>query len=242
MQPTFLPWMGYFELILKADVFIFLDDFQYSARSYHQRNRLFVNTNQVDWYTVPVIKEKSFEKSLNEVQIDNTQAWERKFLKRIERNYCKAKYYDQMFPILEQVFQEKNCCLGEMNIKIIKLLLEKMQIETAIRCSTEFVLKGKRSEKILELLRLNEGTIYYSAQGSFEYMLEDNVFPTEDIEVYFQNFKPKEYPQIGNKDGFISHLSVIDAIMNIGFHETRELIEQGTQEWLTWEKMKLNKI
>ena len=60
MQPTFLPWQGYFELIYQADCFIFLDDFQFSVQSYHQRNRLFVNRDQVGWYTVPVKKSNAF--------------------------------------------------------------------------------------------------------------------------------------------------------------------------------------
>ena len=61
MQPTFLPWLGYFQLIYKSDIFIFLDDFQFSVQSYHQRNKLFVNQDQVDWYTVPIKKPMHLE-------------------------------------------------------------------------------------------------------------------------------------------------------------------------------------
>lgn len=241
MQPTFLPWMGYFELIMKADVFIFLDDFQYSVQSYHQRNRLFINKNQVDWYTVPVIKNKSFEKPINEVVINEQNPWRKKFLKRIENNYSKAEYYSDVFPIIKEVLEEKHQNLAQLNMRIIELIIKNLQIDTEIRRSSEFSSEKKRSERVLELLKLTGAKEYYSAQGSFEYMFEDKIFPVKEIDVYFQDFVPQEYKQIGSSENFIPYLSVIDVLMNNGFDNTKELISSGTREWLDWSQMKKRK-
>lgn len=241
MQPTFLPWMGYFELIMKADVFVFLDDFQYSVQSYHQRNRLFVNKDQVDWYTVPVIKSKSFEKPINEVVINEQNPWRKKFLKRIENNYSKAEYYSDVFPIIKEVLEEKHQNLAQLNMRIIKLIIKNLQIDTEIRLSSEFSSEKKRSERVLELLKLTAAKEYYSAQGSFEYMFEDKIFPVKEIDVYFQDFVPPEYKQIGSSENFIPYLSVIDVLMNNGFDNTKELISSGTREWLDWSQMKKRK-
>lgn len=97
MQPSFLPWLGYFELIFRAERFIFLDDFQFSIQSYHQRNSFFVNRGQVDWYTVPVQKSKPFL-LLNQTPINEATSWRKKQWTRIEQNYSKAPFYSIVAP------------------------------------------------------------------------------------------------------------------------------------------------
>ena len=68
-------------------------------------------------------------------------------------------------------------------------------------------------------------------------MLADGLFPLDDVKVYFQDFKPRVYPQIGSKEVFVPYLSVLDALMNIGPEATAELIETGTEHWMTWNEM-----
>ena len=89
---------------------------------------------------------------------------------------------------------------------------------------------------MLELLRWCKASCYFCAQGSFDYMLEDGIFPVIDVEVLFQDFQPKNYKQIGSPESFIPFLSVLDALMNIGLEHTGELIKDGTGKWLTWEE------
>src|SRR5208283_1652582 len=101
MQPTFLPWQGFFELIYQSERFIFLDDFQFSARSYHQRNRLFSHPNRIDWYTVPIQKSVSFGPSIDKVTIMESIPWRSKMWKGIRHNYSRAKYYDAIAPSIE---------------------------------------------------------------------------------------------------------------------------------------------
>ena len=101
MQPTFLPWQGFFGLVNAADLFIYLDDFQFSVQSYHQRNRLFANFNQVDWFTVPINKSLSFGKPLNSVVINYELPWQKKILTRIRHNYCKSHFYKEIYDLLE---------------------------------------------------------------------------------------------------------------------------------------------
>ena len=82
MQPTFLPWIGYFELLACCDKFIILDDFQFVYQSFHSKNKLFVNINTVDWYTVPIDKKNSFEQPLNIVKIKEKYSVEKKILEK----------------------------------------------------------------------------------------------------------------------------------------------------------------
>ena len=237
MQPSFLPWQGYFELIHKADIFIFLDDFQFSLQSYHQRNRLFVNRDQVDWYTVPVVKALSFGAPLNEVQIDEKQLWQRKMLQRLQHNYAKAPFYSLIFPQLELILLRNFKSIAELNIALVKMVLSLFGWHKEIRLSSAAPSKLTRSERVLELLRSSDAKEYFSASGSFGYMLDEGKFPVTGIEVFFQNFKHQNYRQVGTKGEFIPYLSVFDALFNVGPDETASLVSGGTENWIRWSDM-----
>ncbi|MGO9138881.1 MAG: WbqC family protein [Syntrophales bacterium] len=237
MQPTFLPWLGFFELIYKADVFIFLDDFQFSVQSYHQRNRLFVNKGQVDWYSVPVKKTLSFQMPLNKTHINEDIPWRIKSWKRIQQNYGKARYFKAYEKEISQWLLSPARDLAEQNIAFVKMICEIIGIKRIFLKSSEFASQKQRSERVLELLKWSNAHCYYCAKGSFDYMFEDQKFPVSDIVVLFQNFILRSYPQVGSPDNFVPYLCVLDALFNIGPDDTAELIKGGTVEWRTWEKM-----
>lgn len=237
MQPAFMPWLGYFELIYRSDRFIFLDDFQFSVQSYHQRNRLFVNRGQVDWYTVPVQKSVSFKAPLNETVINEKIPWRKKAWKRIQANYSKAPYYDEIAPIIEDWLLTPAGSLAAQNIAFIKTACSLMGIKRDFRYSSQYPSESQRSARVLELLRHCGANRYYCARGSFGYMLEDTVFPVNDIEVLFQDFKPQPYYQVCAIDGFIPFLSVVDSLLNVGPEATLAMIQTGTGKWLPWSGM-----
>lgn len=241
MQPSFMPWLGYFELIYKSDTFILLDDFQFSVQSYHQRNRLFVNKGQVDWYSVPVQKSLSFGEPLNHTLISETSPWRMKMWKRIQQNYSKARYYSLTAPLIEGWLFEKLTSLAAQNIAFIKLACEILGLRREFLLSSDSPSVAQRSERVADLLRSNHGSTYYCARGSFDYMFADGLFPLNDVKVLFQDYQPNAYLQIGSKDNFMPYLSVLDALMNIGSEQTMELIAKGTPEWLNWDEMTAKK-
>ena len=236
MQPAFLPWQGYFGLISRSDVFVLLDDFQFSLQSYHQRNRLFVDKGLVDWYTVSVDMKKSFKKPLNETEINYKIPWQRKMLKRIQHNYIRAPYYEQYYPFIEDWLMMKHNTLAVMNTDFILQVCRWLGLEKKIVNSSEWPSAKQRSERVLELLRINKASKYLCAHGSFKYMLEDGVFPVTDIDVAFQKYKLLPYSQI-NSDNFIPSLSILDALFNVGANRTNELLSSGNQEWIAWMDM-----
>jgi hypothetical protein len=238
MQPSFLPWLGFFELVNVSDIFIFLDDFQFSAQSYHQRNRLFINQGTVDWYTVPVRKCDSFKMPLTEALINDEVPWRKKLLKRVTQNYSKAPFFRLVFDMLERHFDDREASLGELNIAIIQSICKLLGLERDFRRSSGLPSEACRSRRVLELLRWSETDTYYAAQGSFLYMLEDGVFPVEDITLLFQDFHPAPYRQIGSSPEFMPYLSIVDALFNLGPESTLSLIKTGTPRWKTWEQMK----
>jgi hypothetical protein len=237
MQPSFMPWQGFFELIYSSDIFIFLDDFQFSVQSYHQRNRLFVNIGQVDWYSVPVQKSVSFKSPLNQTKINETTPWRAKMWKRLQQNYSKTPYYSQIAPLVEKWLLDRSESLAAQNIVFIRLVCDLLAFQREFRLSSQCPSDQQRSKRVIELLRWCKAHRYLCAKGSFAYMREGDVFPVDDIEVLFQDFQPKPYNQRGAKDNFVPYLSVLDALLNVGPEKTSELIRNGTPRWLTWESM-----
>ncbi|MDD4907486.1 MAG: WbqC family protein [Candidatus Omnitrophica bacterium] len=238
MQPAFMPWQGYFELISKADIFIFLDDFQFSVQSYHQRNRLFVNKGEAGWYTVPILKAESFGAPLNKAKTNDLIPWREKLWKRLEMNYSGTPFFKDISPEIKSWLFSSYGSLAEQNIAFIKIVCAMLGLQPQFRCSSEYQTIEKRSKRVTELLNWCKATHYFCAKGSFEYMLNDKIFPLGSIEVFFQDFVPREYPQTSSRQGFIPCLSVLDALFNAGAQKTAEMAGSGTKNWLTWQEMK----
>lgn len=234
MQPTFLPWMGFFELIDKADTFIFLDDFQFSAGSFHNRNRLFVNKEQVKYLTLPVGKKHFFMTPLNQLPIQVDSNWKEQFIRTVTYNYRKTPFFAAVWERLLSVLTKEYHFLAEINMALIAELCSLLGIEKKFLLSSDIDKSGQRSELVYNILKSVQASCYFSAFGSFEYMLEDKIFPCE-IPVVFQNHIPKRYKQFHSKE-FVPYLSVLDALFNIGPEQTLAVIRSGTEKWLTWDE------
>lgn len=235
MQPTFLPWLGYFELMAKADRFVFLDDFQYVHRSFDHRNRFFFNHEVVQWATCHIDKKSSYRTPFNQTYILE-DGWRKKLWQTIEHNYGKAEFFHPYAEVLRPLFLCVYENLAAQNIALIRVIAGLLGINTEIYFSSEYNFRGKRSTLLYDILKFYEADTYLSAYHSFDYMQADGVFPTEDIKVYFQNAIPKPYPQVGSKN-FVPYLSAIDALFNVGAKATRQLVENMTEHWLSWSEM-----
>ena len=103
-QPNFLPWLGFFYKMLKADLFVFLDNVQFSKNSYQNRVRIKTSQGQ-QWLTIPVFH--SFGQLTNEVQINNKENWREKHLKTLEMNYKRTPYFKIIYNMLESIYFKK---------------------------------------------------------------------------------------------------------------------------------------
>mgnify|MGYP001969097226 CR=1 FL=1 len=109
MQPTYLPWLGYFELIENCNIFIYLDDVQYVKKSFHNRNKIKTKDGQL-FLNVPILTKGRLNQKINETRINNGINWKRKHFKSIEINYCKAAYYNNYINELRKIYMN-NCNL-----------------------------------------------------------------------------------------------------------------------------------
>ena len=141
-QPNFIPWLGYFNKIYSCDVFVILDNVDYqSGNSNSITNRTKIKTAQGELFiSVPVRKSES--KLIKDIPIDNNQPWQKKMLKTIQLNYTKAKFFSEIFLVIENVLNSKHEFLSALNIELIKLFCEKLNITTPIILASEMNLSA----------------------------------------------------------------------------------------------------
>lgn len=237
MQPTFLPWLGFFSLIADASLFVFLDDFQFCRRSWHQRNRLFLPGGKTGWITVPVEHPGTSERiRLDRVRPVLEPAFRRKTLESIRHAYSSAPFFGEVFPLIEEWIGRDWPSLAEMNMALIGELAARLGLETLFVRASDYAVEGARSIRIARLLEVVGAKSYLAAAGSASYMLEDGVFPLEGIATFFQRFEPRAYPQVQSEE-FVPSLSALDALMQVGVSGTRALLRRGRRPYRGWDEV-----
>jgi len=223
MQPTYLPWIGYFNLIHSSDFFVFLDDVQFSKQSWQNRNKILIK-KKIHWLTIPVIK-KRLEDRIYQIKIDDTQKWRKKHIKSIKQNYFNHKYFNDLEIILELINDKEMNYLLDLNISIIKAISGALDIKSSkFLLSSKLNKTGSRSEKLLKIIKELNCDVYLSPEGSRNYIESDLILKKSGIKIVYQNFKLKKYEQ-KNSINHISHLSVIDIIANIGLKNCKKFIK-----------------
>lgn len=223
MQPHFFPWSGYFNLISNVDKFIFLDDAQYSKNSWQSRNKILIN-NEIKWITAHTKKSSTKNTKILEKKLDDQNNWVAKLNKTIIQNYSKHKYYHNISELLENLDKKNTKNLAELNIKLIKFICNKIDINPEFILSSSFNIKKKRTDKIIDLIEKINATEYLTVPGSEDYLAVDNFEKKTNIKLKINNYYQLEYTQYKQKV-FIKNLSIIDIIANLGWQNTSNYVK-----------------
>ena len=222
MQPTYLPWSGYFGLMRSVDLFIFLDSVQFAHRSWQQRNQI-KTANGAQWLTVPVVSKGRRDQRINEVLIDYTQRFKAKHLGTIQQSYRNSPYYAQARDVLSPLMEASEM-LADLNIALIERIASQLNIDTPTLRSSKLSGKGAKAELLASFCSDIGATEYISPPGSEDYLRRSDAFWRAGIEVSYFNYEHPEYPQLFG--GFLPYMSVIDMLFNCGEVSLR-LIEAG---------------
>lgn len=220
MQPTYLPYLGYFHLIAASDVFVFLDDVQFARRSWQSRNRILGAGGEV-MLTVPVQKHDR-DTPICAIQISETEAWRDRHLASIRHAYAKRPHFAEALTYLEAALATTGT-LAELNRTLIETAARNLGLKTEFRNASDLAQPGHRSEHLLAICRAVNATDYLSPMGSRDYMIEDGVFATAAFPVAFQGFAEVGYPQ--GREPFTPYMAFIDAVANLGWEGTRNLLD-----------------
>ncbi|MCK4467336.1 MAG: WbqC family protein, partial [Desulfobacterales bacterium] len=133
-QPQYLPWLGYFDKINRADIFVLLDNVQFKKNEWQNRNRI-KTANGWQWLTVPVMYK--YPQLINEVEINNKDKWQHRQRQAIISNYKKASYWSFLEEFFEEIFSSKWQYISQLNIHVVKKLAELLGITTPIYVASE---------------------------------------------------------------------------------------------------------
>jgi hypothetical protein len=210
-QSNYIPWKGYFDLINRVDEFILYDDVQYTRRDWRNRNK--IKTPQgLQWLTIPVdVKGKYFQK-INETKISNKN-WPVKHWQQIKHNYVKAKNFKKYKDIFEELYLScKEEYLSEINYKFIIAINQILEIKTKIRFSSEFELYGDPTEKLINICKQCNATVYISGPAAKTYF-DEQLAKKENILVKYIGYENyKEYEQL--YPPFEHGVTILDLILN----------------------------
>ena len=207
MQPYFMPYIGYWQLMAAVDTYVIYDDVNYIKKGWINRNNILVN-NDKQMFTIS-LNGASQNKLINEITIADDFT---KLRKTIHMAYHKAPYYNDVMALLDKIFSYQSSNLADFIANSIELVCQYLDIQTKIIISSNIEkdnsLKGQ--DKILEICKLLNADTYYNAIGGQE-LYDKSVFEKENIKLCFLKSDIPEYSQY--KNAFVPGLSIIDVLM-----------------------------
>lgn len=222
LQPGYLPWLGFFDQMRRADVFVYYDDVQFDKNGWRNRNRVKSPAGQYHWLTVPVIQSGRSEQRIDEVEIDNRAAWPRKHLGTIAQFYGAAPHRRRYLPQLEELLTRPWESLVELDIATTALLCEWLGLACSPIRSSELDVSGDPTGRLVGLCRHFGADRYLSGSSGRDY-LDVPAFEHEGVDVVWQDYHHPEYPQLHGE--FLPYLSVLDLLLNCG-EQSLEIIAQ----------------
>ncbi len=211
MQPYLFPYIGYFQLINAADIFVFYDDVQYTRRGWINRNNILVNQKK-NLFTIPVRK-TGRDSLIEDVRTDQDSSWRTKIVETVRRAYRKAPYFNTVFPMVEATFAAPETRISEIAKRSVRSVNRHLGIQTVIRDSSEIYdnrrLKGRTrildiclKEKVQEYINPEAGRSLYDP----DLFSDNNVKP-----IFMQPDRTIEYSQF--QHDFVPDLSIMDMLM-----------------------------
>jgi hypothetical protein len=233
LQPSYLPWLGYFDQMHRADTFVFLDDVQFTRRDWRNRNKI-RTANGWSWLTVPVLQKSRFTQLLKETRIDNSVSWAHKHREAIRSQYAKAPYFDLYFPELESVYNKRWDFLLDLCYETLRILQNALGIHVPLIKASEVGIESVKKEKILALCQALKASHYLTGDAGKNYLCQEEFDPL-GIVMEVQNYRHPSYRQ--RYPGFVPYLSVIDLLFNEGEHSlavlsgtNQKIAERNTEE------------
>ena len=221
MQPYFMPYIGYFQLINTVDKFIIYDDVNFIKKGWINRNNILANKNRT-LFTIPLKKASQNEliKDIS-INIDSFSIWKNKFLKTLEMNYSHAKNYDSVLLLLEDIFSYDTDSISDLATYSLIVVCKYLNIKTEIILSSTIycneVLSGQ--ERILDICLKEGAKTYINPIGGME-LYSESLFLENNIDLFFIKTNNVIYKQFSEE--FIPFLSIIDVLV---FNDKEQVLD-----------------
>ena len=231
-QPNLMPWLGYFDKMRKADLFISVDHVQMERQSF--QNRAWIKTGEGPrWLTVPVVQASRDERLIDK-RVDNSRdgrfRWGRKAFLTMKYAYQASSYFGAYEPALREILDARWEQLVPLNEAFIELCREALEITTPIVRSSHLKITGAKSEMVLNMCKEVGAEAYLSGGGASRSYLDVAAFEKAGIRVLWQDFKHPKYAQHPARGGFVEKLSALDLVFNCGPMSGRVLAGENILE------------
>tara|TARA_R110000803_G_scaffold48532_5_gene100827 strand:+ start:6377 stop:7084 length:708 start_codon:yes stop_codon:yes gene_type:complete len=211
MQPYFMPYIGYFQLINSVDEFVIYDNIQYTKKGFINRNRILFNGTDRG-FTLPIKKDSDYldvtEREVSGVWLKDSD----KLINLIKQSYKKAPYFDSSIALVVECVKYDNLNLFDFIYNSVKVLCKHLDIDTQIIKSSDIAINHslKSQDKVIAICKARKATTYINAIGGQE-LYTKSEFKEQGIDLAFIKTNPIQYKQF-NED-FEPWLSIIDLIM-----------------------------
>jgi hypothetical protein len=217
-QPHYLPWLGYLDKLAKADLFVVMDDLQYEAQNYQNRQRMKL-ADGTAWLTVPLVHAGQGDRICDK-RIDNTGGarhhWQRRTWRTLEVHYGRARWFARYRDELHAVYSQPWISLVELDMKMLELARNWLAIRTPIVRASSLGLAGAKTDRLIDLCKKVGARAYLTGSGGSAGYLDAERMGRAGIGVIWQHFAHPVYPQRYSGAGFISHLGFLDLVLNCG--------------------------
>ena len=220
LQPTYIPWIPFFKRIILSDIFIILDDVEFSKNSNHNRKYIKSNSKKV-LLTVPIKYQNHI--MINEIKIDNSTTWQKKHWQSILQTYGKLNSFLDFYNELEIIYNKNWEYLSKLNIEIIQLFIKYLDIKTEIYISSKIKVNGTSNQKLINLCKHFDANTFIVKRDT-EHYHPKKFFLDNNIELEYFSNTVEDYKQQG--DNFIPALSIIDYTSNCGPSLKKEFIKK----------------
>jgi hypothetical protein len=211
IQSSFIPWRGYIDFIASVDLFVFHDDIQYTKGDWRNRNKI-KTARGTEWLSVPV-SYKSVSQLICDTRIDYSTPWAKKHLRIWEANYRSSPYFDAVMQILAGLDRNEDTFISDLNIKLIRRICDYLGVTTPTMLSSELLLEGSKTNRLIDLLTKLNATTYLSGPSADAY-LDKDAFRNAGIRLEYKSYEYDPYPQLWGD--FQGGVSVLDLIANCG--------------------------
>jgi WbqC-like protein family len=215
-QPNFLPWLGWFDKLAKADCFVLLDTAAHQLGGSNYTNRVqILAQGSPRLITVPVMRGREERSRIDRLRIAENGIWRRKLHKSLEQAYARARFFEETMALLEPMLAAETQSLCELNLLGIHAIAAALRLPASRMVpASALAAAGDGTDRLVALVRAVGGDAYLTGHGAGGYQ-EDEKFAAAGIRVVRQNYGTPPYPQIG-AEAFVPGLSAVDALMNCG--------------------------
>lgn len=229
IQPSYIPWRGYFDLIRRADTFVFYDDVQYDKHGWRNRNRI-KTANGPLWLTIPVLTKGALSRQalIKDIEIDDRSDWRQKHLQSIRHAYHRAPFFEATFQFLSDAYaRRQSSLLSDFTVDLTKDISRRLGLRAEFVRSSTLGVSGERMDRLIGTLAATGATRYISGPSARAY-IDERRFGDAGIALEYIDYRYEPYPQLHGE--FDPNVSIVDLLMMTGPDAAHHVVPAGAFE------------